>query len=1140
MTDSKAYNMKTIVLKPVLALLTACAVFSACSNDKQDVYNNADNGITYLPLPEEMHIHPLGDVINVSYTSDEDWKVRFSDSYQDWVSMTGSGRAGTSKLSISVSPNVQSDNDRNLTISFCSTDGKVVYDEFTIFQNVAVLEVNQKSFDDLGWKKPEDNKAFIVTSNIQWRMTLNDPASNFAENTKKVGKICGTLDTEFERSEEDVKFTPVENNISSENRTAEFIITPVKLDKDGNEVQLTDTDLEKLTDTVSVSQNYLLFYLNDNKNSIPLDGFSELGKDYVEAHPDSINPEEHVCEKTFSITSEVKVKYDEDALKKIGGELVEGNHTEVERPDGRTEITTVYTLSMTKPNPTTDEDGLNYALKFWAEDDQNAFRTVNVKQKPYVFDLKFEGELSYSNQGGENEIKTLTVNTTGPWELDTAEEEKWQKWLSINQTSGVGTTQLTVKSIVRNLEFSDLVQELQFSSELHGGNTEFASIEKTVTARQERFQFDVTPDNELNASLSRANTNTHSISVTSSGEWAYKLKYNDGYKDWLKTDIQVDKLIVTPSKNDEETQRTVEVEIWSVLHQDAVKNEGKQFKEDDWKKKCSITQDPLLFELKDLEDKKIFEPKKFAAYGSKPQGIFFKCSAKWQIIYEEENDKEWLKFHITDDKKPIYEYNDYEYTTIQMRAETNTGDQIRDAKVSVVADIDEDGKYGKCDDEYEIPLTVTQEGFEFDVIVDEKLFSNSFGALNGTYETQSIPVTAKITKGAENQIKIDYDKPENNWVGYEFGDPYDDENNDNLTLVPIILTPVDNPTKGVRNAILSIGNEVSPEIKTLPTITQDGYKFGGLINTPKTHTFEALAEANKNAEELDLECTPGAKWIVKSKPDWVQVRDENDISIEQNKESQSINSTKIKIYSVKDNLNTASDQSYEVVTIKSVLGIYEKELKVKRKPYEWNVDYVTDEFIFNPVNNKEQKINIKSSGGWTSSVTDAVVFATATEDHKSGYVTVSVDDNYTDKERTNTITINSNQYDSEDVYGKLLTEDVTITQKKYVYDVKKLDNYKDNNGNIPFSADEGSKDIKGLSCSGDLVVADDGGKDWMRVVFKQGTLIITVDANKETEERSAEIIIQSEHYESSDTHRKNYQTKFKVTQAGATKPEEEK
>ena len=259
MTDSKAYNMKTIVLKPVLALLTACAVFSACSNDKQDVYNNADNGITYLPLPEEMHIHPLGDVINVSYTSDEDWKVRFSDSYQDWVSMTGSGRAGTSKLSISVSPNVQSDNDRDLTISFCSTDGRVVYDEFTIFQKVAILEVNQKSFDDLGWKKPEDNEAFTVTSNIQWRMTL-DNASQFAEDTEKVGKLCGTLDTEFEQSDEVVEFTPVENNLGSVNRTAKFIIKPVKLDNDGNEVQLTDTDLEKLTDTVSVSQKYLLFF----------------------------------------------------------------------------------------------------------------------------------------------------------------------------------------------------------------------------------------------------------------------------------------------------------------------------------------------------------------------------------------------------------------------------------------------------------------------------------------------------------------------------------------------------------------------------------------------------------------------------------------------------------------------------------------------------------------------------------------------------------------------------------------------------------------------------------------------------------------------------------------------------------------
>ena len=1115
--------MKTIVLKPVLALLTACAVFSACSNDKQDVYNNADNGITYLPLPEEMHIHPLGDVINVSYTSDEDWKVRFSDSYQDWVSMTGSGRAGTSKLSISVSPNVQSDNDRDLTISFCSTDGKVVYDEFTIFQNVAILEVNQESFD-LGWKKPEDNKVFTVTSNIQWRMTL-DNASQFAEDTEKVGKICGTLDTEFELSDEDVKFTPVENNLDPEDRTAVFTIKPVKLDNDDNEVQLTDTDLEKLTKKVSVSQDYLLFLLNGGRYDITLSGFSELGKDYVETNLESINPEEHEYTKTFSITSEEEVTFDQAALAAIGGELVEGNHTEVELPDGRTAIKTDYTLYMTKPNPETKD--FDYALKFWAVEDNTAFRTVNVKQKPYVFNLQTEDNLStYINQG--NEVKKLTVNTTGPWKLDT-EKEQWEEWLSIEPTSGIGTTELTVTSNDRNLKFDDLEQELQFSSELHGGNTEFASIEKTVIARQARFQFDVTPDNKLNASLSRANEDTHSISVTSSGEWAYKLKYDDVDKDWLNTEIstQGDALCVTPSMNEEETQRTVEVEIWSVLHQDAVEKEGKQFKEDDWKKKCSIKQDALLFELKDLDDKKIFEPEIFAAYGSSPQGIFFKCSAKWKIIYEKEADKEWLKF-LTTDNEDILEYDDYEYTTIQMKAETNTGDQIREAKVSVVADINEDGTYG----DRQIPLTVTQDGFVFDVKVNNgDAVPSSVGVLNEWYNTVTIPVEITTTEGAGWEIV--YEEEEDKWVG----GPDETIFNGNQ---PISFTPKNNPTMNDRRATIKVKSTVTGNEKLLFSISQSEYSFN-TTEHKSLAAFNEISSKNTDRKKVSLGCTTGARWYVESKPDWITITDEN--LNEVGGADNYATSKEVYINTNANNLDKEKDRP-DAVIIKSVLGSYEKKINVKQKKYVWSVTPNIDNIEITDGEEHSQTFYVNCSADWDYKLLypegSESEFADFEKDGQSGKLTVPV--NYTNNDRTATLIIKSEHYNDDD--GKNLKCEVPITQKAFVYDVSVLDEYKDDNGAITILFKAGkdlTKTIRGLNCSGTWITPPSISpkeSGWITASFDQkGVLTITVEENKETETREANITIRNKHYDEKDPIRKNFQTTFKVIQEAA---EEEK
>ena len=1094
MTDSKAYNMKTIVLKPVLALLTACAVFSACSNDKQDVYNNADNGITYLPLPEEMHIHPLGDVINVSYTSDEDWKVRFSDSYQDWVSMTGSGRAGTSKLSISVSPNVQSDNDRDLTISFCSTDGKVVYDEFTIFQNVAILEVNQDSFD-LGWKKPEDNKAFTVTSNIQWRMTL-DNASQFAEDTEKVGKICGTLDTEFELSDEDVKFTPVENNLDPEDRTAVFTIKPVKLDNDDNEVQLTDTDLEKLTKKVSVSQDYLLFLLNGGRYDITLSGFSELGKDYVEANSDSLNVADHVLTQSFSITSEEEVAFDQAALAAIGGELVEGNHTEVELPDGRTGIKTEYTLYMNQPNPKTED--LDHALKFWAVEDPDAFRTVNVKQKPYVFDLQTEDDLSsYINQGAE--VKKLTVNTTGPWKLDT-EKEQWEEWLSIEPTSGIGTTELTVTSNGRNLKFDDLKQVLQFSSELHGG-----AIAESVEAKQAAFEFEVTEDDALYA-LSRVDTDPYDMRVVSSGPW--KLEITDESQsgnDWLgmsvlkdgETEYTCDSqessdtpiIVNAKTKNPyEDKDRIVKVTVYSTLHVDG-----------DWGgkniKTFEVKQEKFNFKVQNsVADETKFDKTNFAAYKSNSNSVNFylKCSAKWQI---DTGGATWLSFDQTS--------GDGRYLTLTMTADTNTGDAQRPATVKIKADVDEDGQY----DDREETITVTQDGFVFDVDYDA---FGTFGALNKTY----IPV--KITTTAEAGWTITCD----DWIGAN-------KKTGSSTTTDLTFTPKDNPNRSPRNDSAVIRSNVTGESFTIP-FSQEAYVFDDKAVTTLS-TFDELVSKAKT-QNVTVSCTDGGGWTIE-KPSWIKVTSGTSTT----DMTKGTGSTTLKLTVDENHLSTASDRT-DYVKIKSDIGGYEKKVTVKQRKYTWDVLGMGD-LELDPDEDESMMITVTSSGKWTAKFDangseDFVSITPALGDgnRAAAVATLKVLENFTPDKRETVLTVASEHSSS----ASSLSKSMKIKQGGYLYDVVVDD--------MTFEAKGGQKVVRSLQCTGKLDVSKPSSASWITKaeVSTSGVLTIVVAENKETKERNAEITIQSEHYKSSDTHRKNYQTKFKVTQAAAEPEEEEK
>jgi hypothetical protein len=713
-----------------------------------------------------------------------------------------------------------------------------------------------------------------------------------------------------------------------------------------------------------------------------------------------------------------------------------------------------------------------------------------------VFDLQTDDDLSsYINQGGE--VKKLTVNTTGPWKLDT-EKEQWEEWLSIEPTSGIGTTELTVKSNDRNLKFDDLEQTLQFSSELHGG-----AIAESVEAKQAAFEFEVTEDDALYA-LSRVDTDPYDMRVVSSGPW--KLEITDESQsgnDWLgmsvlkdgETEYTCDSqestdtpiIVNAKTKNPyEDKDRIVKVTVYSTLHVDG-----------DWGgkniKTFEVKQEKFNFKVQNsVADETKFDKTNFAAYKSNTNSVNFylKCSAKWQI---DTGGATWLSFDHTS--------GDGRYLTLTMTADTNTGDAQRPATVKIKADVDEDGQY----DDREETITVTQDGFVFDV--DYNAFG-TFGALNKT----SIPV--KITTTAEAGWTITCE----NWIGAN--------KTTGSSTTDLTFTPEDNPNRSTRNASAVIRSNVTGESITIP-FSQEAYVFDDKAMTTLS-TFDELVSKAKT-QEVKVSCTEGGGWTIE-KPSWIKVTSGTSTT----DMTKGTGSTTLKLTVDENHLSTASDRT-DYVKIKSDIGGYEKKVTVKQRKYTWDVLGMGD-LELDPDEDESMPITITSSGKWTAAFdtngsSDFVTITPASGDgnRAAAVATLKVLENFTPDERETVLTVAS----EHSVSASNLSKTMKITQGGYIYKVQV--------GDMNFDAKDGQQKVENLQCSGKLNVSKSTGASWItKAEISSGVLTITVDANKETKERSAEITIQSEHYKSNDTHRKNYQTKFKVIQAGAPEPEEEK
>lgn len=1113
MTDSKNIIMKHIGLKSILAVIIAGAVSVSCTKDKQDQYG--DEHMSYLPIGD-VTVHPLGDVIPVSYTSERDWIVTIdwgNAGDKNWISMNKSeGSAGTTNLEIKVKPCVQ--NDRRATISFVS--GNTILDSFKISQDCAVLDVTDDKLDYiLKWNKSESSREFHVTSNIQWTMSLDNEV-DFDITSRNDGSTQGEIKKNFDLTGVKVSFEALANNLDrSDVNAAKIIISPVRIGYDGKpaDLGLTSTELETLTRTIYVTQENLIFAVEDllgnqlDASSTYLHGFNELGYETKEAYQDEMSTvydSEFI--KKFKVILEDGYEWEDnlDEIEREGLIAVEraaGNPVPNPQYPDRQEVETTLKMTWMKPNPGNTE--VERDVKFWIVDEKgNPVEGTEIKvsanQKPYQFTVDYDGKSDQTEYGqvipniGAT-VSIMTLDTSGPWSLQGVLPE----WMDVEPKSGFGPETISVSVEEQNLNFVPNSYE-DGSLLLQSGLNQ---LNIPLNVEQKEFRFNVRySDSTPSQGISRMDTKYYGIVVTSDGPWTLEMDAYDG-DEWL--DISgIDRAdggnkVVFSGQACEDLEVQVRASEYKTTSTDPKDDRSKVLNfrsnlhtEEEWGTEgnhihmLNFVQQSLRTDVLNADRTEDYQvPAEFVAYkSSKNKSDFYvNCSAPWTLSATGADGKPagWIHFEDSDGN-PLTGADGTEYKAVSMVVATNKDKTVRKADVKVVVTVGSENK--------EMPLgSFTQDGFVYDVKWDT--FS-TLDALN----TKEIPVTITTTAEAGWTVTCD------DWFGASKKSGHSNSQ--------ISFTPQDNGNLAERSGNVVITSDVTGEKFTIP-FKQKAYVFDK--TEKKLTTFNELSSKNTAGQTVAVTCT-GA-WTLKDKPSWITV----------SPESGNGNAT-LKVTTSADNTST-SDRSESFKVVSTVGGYtHEKTVKVSQSKYTWTVTGMDKTLKQDALDEDDVTVRVTSSGNWTASLDNedkdfvSVSPTSGTGDKSTPKaIKLTIKENFTTEPRKAVMTVKSDQYNSSSASHLIKT--MEIEQEAYVYTVSVSD--------MEFEAAAGSKTVSGLKCSGNLTVSS--SESWVEPEVSAGVLTVKVKENTGKSSRTATVTIQSEHVAKNS----NLKTTFTVTQKAA-------
>ena len=985
------------------AFALAAMTFVSC--DKDDTTTVPGKDTVYFPIGDKIQIHPLGDELHVSFTSDVDWKV----AAPDWVTfMPKNGAKGTTNITIKVEACLKSAIDKDKRedlVKFSDTNGsslKIV----TFSQDAAYMNIKADNGSDsecqFKWKKDQIS-TYRIETNIEYDIEFDE---------KDV----------FELVEEDKKFTlkTLDHNFGVEDYKSLLKIVPVR----NANVDIDSENKNKLTKTLDVSQDHLIFIVTENSQLLPedkekltsdliLDGYSELGRDYVELSTDSCVTEAgHVIEKEFAVIAEVDennnriVKWapDEFADKNIGYTIVD-DHEDYRDYAGRKVVVTPCVVSLKKPNPSLEPKKYVLPIQITDSDVQgyeDAVRYVTLVQKPYVFEIEGNpASIDFENQGGE---ATLTLKTTGPWKLDTTKFPAWFKLVrrdGIDEFEGLGPVSFDVVVEAQNYDFEQLDALLPLST---AGLNNDISIDMPIS--QARFAFDIEPDPEL-LRMSRMDLDEKLLHVQASGTWTVSVedKISGDSEQWLNIDqnLSVDPSTPNPSgiydytifpkevNPHEDKDRCKIFTFISTYHQQ--NNTSNRWKVDQYVKSFEVVQERLVCRIvNSAQDSSEFTPQNYLAYSAdNTQTLRLECSAPWTI----ESKPSWISFYDADGgDKEITSGDGVKYKNLLMKADTNKGtSSYRTGSVVFKADADGNGSY-----ERSMNFNVSQDKFVFTIDAKD---SYSFPAIN----PEPILFSLELTND------VDHDPKFPKWANLK---EVSSERGEKTTVYRYSISPsnIDKLNEGYTESA-EISNALDEVNKHTIQLYQEAYyfkvsknkltEFTELTPEPQTFTVTCSGGTDKYSVDPDSDCK---EWLTVSRSGdtWTAKANNN---VTDNR------SGTIKVSLTDDNMSI--DHTYSI--------------KVSQRDFVFSVDSTS--VTAGVLDNLIHSVIVSSSGEWTASSSNSnMVTLTPTSGNgkRNGEtLKMEVTKNYTDQPRSATITIKSQDANKQ--------ETISISQPKYEFTV---------------------------------------------------------------------------------------------------------
>ena len=594
-----------------LIYMALCMPLVSCDKEVQEQYGDSS---AYLPISDMENLYPLGDSVNVSFTSDLEWTVTAYEGTNDEATKTATwlefnnrtlkvqgnfGGVGTTDLEITIEPYIEKDSilektaPREATIIFKSKIGdKKTLKEFKVSQERAyfkIVESNDSTSErndikdsiSFDWKK--EQRKYEVESNFNWKLNINNGSVDNATvkvkdsvwNPKTLygigtNKLSVEVDYNFSKRQENViSFIPCFNN-----------------DDDKGEKVPDDEQYNVLRRKLNVIQDYRYLKVVDssidstNPNNLTtkkaFENLSELGnEDVVDFYV--------VYEEDLEYN--INIKPSEAALKCFEYYEADGNNSgKCSEPDddNRNIYWKKYSAKFTKANPDfVNPRTITCYIKPCVEGvPDDACLSVEFVQNAYEFNVKDGAgtdvtEIEIDNKGGS---ESFTLTTKGDWKISYPKANDWAE-LTFRDQDG-NTINCELKSDVfevserGNVTIDVTVKNQNLSFDHNQLVLELVALDiketKNVNLKQLKYTWNVNCDKGypfiFEPVYSDDKSYTGEIRIESSGSWEVEVTDD---KDMLQPLSQTSgtgnkdlTFIINP--NDTASERSVDIKIINV------------------------------------------------------------------------------------------------------------------------------------------------------------------------------------------------------------------------------------------------------------------------------------------------------------------------------------------------------------------------------------------------------------------------------------------------------------------------------------------------------------------------------------------------------------------------------------------------